>query len=135
MFTEKEIAYLKTQRLARLATVACDGQPDVVPVGFEYDGQYFFLSGRDPANTRKLRNLRSGNSKVALVVDDLESIQPWKVRGIRIYGTAEFVERDGRFGHKTYMRISPHTSWSWGIEPSKEGFVGMHKEQHQAVQG
>ncbi len=116
MFTDSEIAYIKSQRLIRLATVASNGQPDVAPVGFEFDGQYFYISGRNPTNTRKFRNLRAGNNKVALVMDDLLSIQPWKPRGIRIYGSAEFVERDGMFGHKTYMRITPRTSWSWGIE-------------------
>jgi len=130
MFTEKEADYLKSQRLTRLATVNPDGWPDVVPVGFEFDGQYFYIGGRNPTHTRKYRNLRSGNHKVALVMDDLETIQPWKPRGIRIYGTAEFVERDGRFGHATYMRITPHTSWSWGIEPHAEGWMGMHKEVH-----
>jgi len=34
MFTEKEIAYIKSQPLARLATVGKDGQPDNVAVGF-----------------------------------------------------------------------------------------------------
>ncbi len=130
MFTEKEIAYMKSQRLARIATVAPDGQPDVAPVGFEYDGQYFYVSGRDAEHTRKFHNIDQGNDKVALVVDDLESIQPWKVRGIRIYGTADFVVREGRFGHTRYMRITPHTSWSWGIEPHELGWVGMHKEEH-----
>jgi len=32
-FTEEEIAYLRTQRLARIATVSADGQPDAMPVG------------------------------------------------------------------------------------------------------
>ncbi len=130
MFSEQEIAYLKAQRLARIATVAPDGQPDVAPVGFEYDGNYFYISGRDPENTRKFRNLREGNNKVALVVDDLESVQPWRPRGIRVYGTAEFVEREGRFGRKRYMRITPHTSWSWGIEASEAGWAGMRKDVH-----
>jgi len=130
MFSENEIAYLKSQRLARIATVAADGQPDAVPVSFEFDGRYFYVSGRNPTHTRKYRNLRAGNNKVALVVDDLESVQPWKPRGIRIYGTAEFVEWEGRFGLKTTMRITPHTSWSWGIEPHVEGFTGMHKVVH-----
>jgi hypothetical protein len=40
MFTEKEIAYLQSQPLARLATVSVDLQPDAVPVGFEFDGQW-----------------------------------------------------------------------------------------------
>ena len=130
MFTENEIAYLKSQRLARIATVAPDGQPDVAPVGFEYDGQYYFIGGHNPEHTRKYHNIDHGNPKVALVVDDLVSLQPWKVRGIRIYGTADFVEREGRFGHQRYMRITPHTSWSWGIEPLEEQWAGMHKVAH-----
>ncbi len=132
MFTDNEIAYLKSQRLTRLATVAPDGQPDVAPVGFEFDGQYFYIGGRNPTNTRKYRNLRQGNNKVALVMDDLETVQPWKPRGIRIYGTAEFVQREGRFGPGTYMCITPHTSWSWGIEPAEmvAGTPGHHKEVH-----
>ncbi len=130
MFTEKEIAYLKSQRLARIATVAPDGQPDVAPVGFEYDGQYFYIGGHNPEHTRKYHNVDRGNHMVALVVDDLVSIQPWKARGIRIYGTADFVEREGRYGQERYMRITPHTSWSWGIEGSAERWAGMHKVVH-----
>lgn len=48
MFSEKEIEYLKSQRLARIATAATmtssleekeeSIQPDVVPVGFDFDG-------------------------------------------------------------------------------------------------
>lgn len=116
MFTDQEIAYLKSQPLARLATVDPSGQPDVAPVGFELDGDIIYIGGHNPNNTRKYCNLRAGNPKVALVVDDLESIQPWKPRGIRIYGTAELVEREGRFGPGIYMRITPAVSWSWGIE-------------------
>jgi pyridoxamine 5'-phosphate oxidase family protein len=49
MFSEREIEYLKSQRLARIATatvplVEKDGgtiQTDVVPVGFDFDGDYF----------------------------------------------------------------------------------------------
>jgi pyridoxamine 5'-phosphate oxidase family protein len=133
MFTENEIAYLKSQPLARLATVAPDGQPDVAPVGFEYDGQYLIIGGRNPDRTRKYLNLRNGNPKVALVVDDLASVQPWRPRGVRIYGTAELVEIEGRFGPGTYMRITPLTSWSWGIEDPTftGGKFGPHKTIHQ----
>jgi pyridoxamine 5'-phosphate oxidase family protein len=133
MFTENEIAYLKSQLLARLATVAPDGQPDVVPVGFEFDGQHIFVGGHNPGKTRKYRNLRAGNDKVALAVDDLVSIQPWKVRGVRIYGVAELVEREGRFGSGVYMRITPTISWSWGIEaPTFQGSqFGPRKAIHE----
>jgi pyridoxamine 5'-phosphate oxidase family protein len=115
-FTEEEIAYLRSQPLTRLATVAPDGQPDVVPVGFEFDGTYFYIGGIDPVNTRKFRNVRAGNEKVALVMDDVVSTNPWTPRFLRIYGTAEFVERQGRSGPGTYMRITPTISWSWNLD-------------------
>ncbi|MBB2769974.1 MULTISPECIES: pyridoxamine 5'-phosphate oxidase family protein [Mycolicibacterium] len=39
-FTDEELAYMASQPLARIATVDDEGQPDVVPVGFEFDGTY-----------------------------------------------------------------------------------------------
>ena len=115
-FTDEEVAYLRSQRLARLATVAPDGQPDVVPVGFEFDGKYLYVGGMDPARTRKFLNVRAGNHQVAVVIDDLVSTDPWTPRYLRIYGTAELVDREGQFGQATYMRISPTTSWSWNLD-------------------
>ncbi len=38
MFSDKEIQYIKSQRLARIATVSAQVQPDVAPVGFDFDG-------------------------------------------------------------------------------------------------
>ncbi len=128
MFTEKEIAYLRSQPLARIATVSTDGQPDASPVGFEFDGQYFYVGGHNPVQTRKFKNVQAGNRKVALVIDQLISTNPWKPVGIRIYGEAEIVQRQGRFGEGSYLRITPVTSWSWNIEPTP----GMHKTIHQA---
>ena len=117
-FTPTEIDYLKSQPLGRLATVAADGQPDVAPVGFEFDGRYFYIGGRDLTGTRKYKNIAGGQTQVAFVVDDLVSTNPWRPRGIRIYGTAEIVQREGRLGHTDYIRISPQVSWSWAINPS-----------------
>ena len=73
-FTEEEIGYLRSQRLGRIATVAADGQPDVMPVGYQFDGEYFYVGGMNPAKTRKFRNVRSGNTSVALIIDDLVSV-------------------------------------------------------------
>ncbi|GAB3970066.1 hypothetical protein GCM10029978_042660 [Actinoallomurus acanthiterrae] len=115
-FSEEEIAYLRSQRLARIATVATDGQPDVVPVGYEFDGTYVYVGGIDPAKSRKFRNVREGNAQVALVIDDLPSVDPWTPRYLRIYGHAQLVERQGQFGPATYMRITPTMSWSSNLE-------------------
>lgn len=116
MFTQKETEFLSSQLLARVATVDEDGQPDVVPVGFEFDGEAFYIGGRDVAATRKYRNVQTGQAKVALVVDDLRSTNPWQPRGIRVYGTADLVERVGHLGPGEYLRVTPHTSWSWNVE-------------------
>jgi pyridoxamine 5'-phosphate oxidase family protein len=116
-FTEEDIAYLQSQRLARIATVSPDGQPDVVPVGYKFDGEYFYVGGMNPAKTRKFRNVRAGNTKVALVIDDLVSVNPWTIRGLRVYGNAELVvSEQGQFGPGHYMRITPTTSWSWNLD-------------------
>jgi pyridoxamine 5'-phosphate oxidase family protein len=115
-FTDEEVAYLRSQPLGRLATVSEDGQPDVVPVGFDFDGTYLYVSGHgETLKTRKFRNVLAGNGKIALVVDDLASTRPWAPRFLRIYGTAEVVERDGYVGRGTYLRITPTISWSWNL--------------------
>jgi pyridoxamine 5'-phosphate oxidase family protein len=115
---------MKTQRLCRFGTVSRDGQPDVVPVAFEFDGKYFFVGShsQDVFNhTRKYKNVKSGNNLVALTIADLKPIEPWRPRAIRVYGTAELVEHDGIFGPGKYLRITPKVSWSFGIEGLKLG--------------
>ena len=115
MFSEKEIAYLRSQRLARIATVSGGLQPDVAPVGFDFDGEYFYVGGLDLARTLKYRNIQD-NSKVALVIDDFESVSPWLPRGIKIHGSADLATRQGYVGAGTYIRVRPELKWSWGIE-------------------
>lgn len=116
-FTDDEAAYLRSQPLGRLSTVSKDGQPDVVPVGYDFDGTYFYVSGHgDTVKTRKFRNVLGGNPKIALVVDDLVSTSPWTPRFLRIYGTADVVERDGYVGPGPYLRITPTISWSWNLD-------------------
>ena len=133
MFTEKEIAYIRSQRLARIGTVSADSQPDVSPVGFEFDGEYFYIGGMNNAATRKYKNVVKGNSQVALAIDDLESVDPWAPRGIKLYGTADIVERQGYAGRSSYLRIRPTISWSWHLEgPAMvKGRFVPHKTVHE----
>jgi pyridoxamine 5'-phosphate oxidase family protein len=124
MFSEKEIEYLKSQRLGRIATAAATEtlsaesmQPDVVPVGFDFDGDYFYVGGMNLLKSTKYKNVHK-NNKVALVIDDLKTVDPWDPRGIRIYGTADIVTRKGGYmeGSSTYIRIKPKKKWSWGVD-------------------
>jgi pyridoxamine 5'-phosphate oxidase family protein len=119
LLSEPETKYLKSQRLARIATVSKKGQPDVVPVGFEYDGKYFWIGSHSQDiffRTSKYRNVKNGNNKVSLVVDDLKSVDPWHPRCVKVYGTAEVMDHDGIFGPGKYLRIKPSITWSMGIE-------------------
>src|SRR2546426_11580592 len=115
MFSEKELACLKSQRLARIATASKELQPDVATVGFDFDGSYFYVGGLNLAKTLKYKNTQH-NPKVSLVVDDAESIDPRRPRGIKIHGVADLTTRQGYVGAGTYIRIKPKEAWSWGIE-------------------
>jgi len=124
MLSEAETNYLKTQRLARVATVSPSGVPEVSPVGFEFDGKYFWVGSHSQdifPTSKRYRNIMGGNPRVSIVIDDLASVDPWRPRGVKVSGTAEIVEHDGIFGKGKYFRITPNRSVSWGIEPPAKG--------------
>ena len=129
-FSSEEIAYINSQHLARVATVSPDGQPDVTAVVFEFDGAHFFIGGFNPTNTRRSRNVRHGNGKVALIIDDLMTIKPWSPRFIRIYGAAELVDREDH----QILKITPTISWSMNVSgkwlPGSSIENAMRKTQH-----
>ena len=126
IFSQKEIEYLNSQRLARIATAAVSTheersvQPDVVPVGFDFDGDYFYV-GEMNILKYKYKNILK-NDRVAIVIDDLKTVNPWDPRGIKIYGIADVTTRQNGYMENTdhpnpqYIRISPKRKWSWGIE-------------------
>ena len=137
-FTDEEVAYLRSQPLARVATVGPDGQPDVVPLAFEFDGTSFWIggSGASVLGTRKFRNIESGQDQVSLVIDDLVSLNPFIARGIRVYGRAEPpVERVGMVGPGVYTRITPAVSWSWNLagEPVGETWYESRRAVHDVA--
>jgi pyridoxamine 5'-phosphate oxidase family protein len=133
MFTNGELAYMRSQRLGRIATVGPDGQPDNAAVGFQVgDDGMITVGGMDIARSRKGRNVRHGSDKVALIVDDLETVDPWRPRGIRIYGRAELIDAEGDPSHGGRLHITPEISWSWGIERNPPGGGGFrpHRTVH-----
>lgn len=122
-FSEAERAYLASQRLGRLATVDPRGQPQANPVGFfpQPDGTVL-IGGYALGTTKKWRNLQA-NPKVALVVDDLVSTRPWKVRGVDIRGEAELLigphDLGPHFGEEL-IRIHPKKILSWGLDEERD---------------
>jgi pyridoxamine 5'-phosphate oxidase family protein len=137
MFTDEEVDYLRSQGLARIATMGPDGQPDVVPVAYEYEDGQFWVGGAGASvtTTRKFRNVAAGADRVALVVDDMVSFDPFIARGIRVYGIATGpVERVGMIGPGTFLSIAPTESWSWNMDgqPVGQEWYPTRHAQHQA---
>ncbi|MEU5434590.1 PPOX class F420-dependent oxidoreductase [Streptomyces sp. NPDC020719] len=118
-FSAAERAYLRTQRLGRLATVDAKGQPQANPVGFfPQDDGTILIGGHALGTTKKWRNLLA-NPRLALVVDDVVSVRPWKVRGVEIRGEAELLTGPHELGphfSEELIRIHPRKIHSWGLE-------------------
>jgi pyridoxamine 5'-phosphate oxidase family protein len=70
------------------------------------------------SRSQKFQNV-SRDGRAALVVDDIASTQPWRVRFLEIRGTAEAVaappDDEGR-GDAAVIRLHPRRVLSFGIE-------------------
>ncbi|GAA1115353.1 PPOX class F420-dependent oxidoreductase [Kribbella jejuensis] len=125
VFTQAELEYLGTQRLGRLATVSADGVVQNNPVGFFVDAGTIVIGGHALGASKKFRNVQRG-STVALVVDDLASVDPWVVRGIEVRGTAvalSDVEPPVPYFSREVIRITPTRIISWGIDGPRSSRV------------
>ncbi|PUB26838.1 pyridoxamine 5'-phosphate oxidase family protein [Promicromonospora sp. AC04] len=123
--TDFERAYLKSQPLARLATVDPNGAPQNNPVGVYLDEETgdIIIGGHAMGASRKFRNVQA-NDQVALVVDDLAARDPWTVRGLEIRGTAvalEDVDPPVSYMSREVIRITPAWVASWGVDPEAPG--------------
>ena len=126
-FTPKEIAYLQSQPLCRIATADAKGQPHVTPVGFRFneDTGTFDIAGHFGFSKRKKWRDAEQNPQVALVFDDIESYEPWKVRGIEIRGVVELRQTGGESvipgAGPEMFHITPKRIISWGLEGDAYG--------------
>ena len=116
VFTAAELSYLSGGRqLGRIATVGADGTPHVVPVGWIYNAarDAIEIGGIELERSKKFRDIaRTG--RAAIVVDDLESTDPWRPRGVEVRGRAEAIALP-----TPLIRIHPERIVSWGIGPGR----------------
>jgi len=130
--TAKEKDFIRSLRVARVATVASDGVPHSVPVCplFERNKIYFGTE----RTARKVHNIE-GNPNVAIVFD--EYTESWEyLRGLMIQGNARIVnsrefrdlrkkiyakysqyERNAPLGDRdsVIVEVTPERKFSWGI--------------------
>jgi PPOX class probable F420-dependent enzyme len=129
----KVLAFVRTQRVARVATVGPDGTPHNVAVcTVATGGRIYFASEK---GARKVRNLRA-NPRVALVFDQYS--EDWRrLAGAMIVGTCAVVDQGAAFrrarqslyrkykscarlspieeGEAVVVCVTPTSSFSWGL--------------------
>jgi pyridoxamine 5'-phosphate oxidase family protein len=98
-FTVEELEFLRSQRIARLATVGPSGWPHVVPVMYSIDEEGAFEFDVDGV---KLKNL-SSEPRAAMVVDAMGP-----KRGVAIQGKGELIGPER-------ARLTPVRKFSWGL--------------------
>ena len=127
VFTEKEIEYLGTQRLGRLATIDSAGNPHVVPVGFRYNPETdtIDIGGHQIATSRKWAHIQA-HPRVAFVVDDV--LPPWRPRMIEIKADVELIQSGGESIGRGFapemMRLHPVRIAAFGLDPSGDTGLG-----------
>jgi pyridoxamine 5'-phosphate oxidase family protein len=88
-FSPEERAWLASQKLGRLATVSPDGVVGNAPVTFFLRADDTIdIGGMRMGATKKFRNVQTG-SRVAFVVDVVDTTEGWNPIYLEIRGTAE----------------------------------------------
>lgn len=109
-FSADERAWLASQRLGRLATVSPDGVVGNAPVTFFVrDDDTIDIGGMHMGDTKKFRNVAAG-SRVAFVVDTVDTSAGWDPHYLEVRGTAEAltdVEPPGNGFSREIIRIHP----------------------------
>jgi pyridoxamine 5'-phosphate oxidase family protein len=128
-FTPAEIEYLKSQRLCRIATVHPNGSIQNNPVVYWYNerADTLDIGGRALGTTQKFRNAQD-NGKVSVVIDDIVSRTPWRVRGMEVRGVAEALFDQPIPPHLDFLspeliRIHPRRIFTWGVDPDHEAMT------------
>jgi PPOX class probable F420-dependent enzyme len=95
LLTKKQLAFIRSARVAHFATADAGNQPHVVPICFAFDGKYFYSSiDKKPKRTapKKLKRMRNiqANTRVCLVIDHYD--EDWRLLAyVLVFGTARIV--------------------------------------------
>lgn len=118
-FTEREVEYMREQRLERLATVDVEGRPHVVPEGFRYGPELdtVDIGGYNIAASKKFRDVQRTGRAAFVVVDVTPT---WRARGVEVRGRAEVLSEGGREVMEDFseelIRVYPERIVGWGLD-------------------
>jgi pyridoxamine 5'-phosphate oxidase family protein len=132
-FTDYELAYLKRQRLGRLATLGPAG-PQLTALGFSVtDEGAIDIGGPALSGSQKWRNI-AANPLVSFLVDDMTPDEPGAVkpgwgRGVEIRGHADLLTDHappaygGGWFSNELIRIHPRRIRSWHLDADQLQFA------------
>lgn len=135
--TSTEKAFVRSARVARLATADKLGQPHVIPICYVFDGRDLYSPIDEkpkrtaPLRLKRLKNIRS-NPQVALVIDRYD--EDWrKLAYVLVFGRAKLLVKGPKYKkavlllrrkypqyrnmalhERPLIRIRPSRTASWG---------------------
>jgi PPOX class probable F420-dependent enzyme len=96
--SDPEIAFIRSQRVARLATSDADGHPHVVPVCFVFDGSRFYIALDEKpkrVEQRQLRRVRNIEARhEAMLLFDRYDDDWSSLAYVQVYGHADLLMPD-----------------------------------------
>jgi len=105
--TKQELAFIRSVRVAHLATADAKGQPHVIPICFVFNGNEFFSAIDEKPKLvaiqrlKRLTNIQE-NQKVSLVIDYYD--EDWrKLAYVLITGKARLIFRGKK--HERAVRL------------------------------
>jgi PPOX class probable F420-dependent enzyme len=105
---DHEIAFIQSQRVARLATSDADGHPHVVPVCFAFDGARFFIALDEKpkrVEQRQLRRVRNIEARhEAMLLFDYYNDDWTRLSYVQVYGHADLLIPDAP-GHADALSL------------------------------
>jgi pyridoxamine 5'-phosphate oxidase family protein len=83
----------------------------VVPVAWIFNAarDTIDITGYELERTKKFRDIAKGG-RAAIVIDDMESVDPWRPRGVEVRGRGEAIALP-----TPLIRIYPERVVSWGL--------------------
>ena len=132
--SQTEAAFVRRERVARLATADARGRPHVIPVCFVFhDGSFWAAIDEKPKRTLRLKRLRNiaENPRVALLIDRYDD--DWnRLAYVLVEGEASLTDgsqqagvlsalrerypqyREMRLEERPLIRVQPEKVVSWG---------------------
>ena len=133
--TDIELAFIKEQRIGRLATASPSGAPDVAPGLAIYRRSLgvFLMGGQGLERTRRYNNARR-NPQASLVFDAI-TWDPYELQGVKVAGSISVHIADDEINLGTtgnpLLVLRPERKWTWGLEEKAfgdDGVFRMHRD-------